>query len=138
VATLAHPDPAADISLAVDASDSHVGAVLQQKEAGQWKPLSFYSKKLDAVQRKYSAFDRELLAAYLAVRHYGYSLEGRAFTLFTDHKPLTFALQRAKDPWTANQQRQLAFLAEFTSDIRHIAGGKNVVADALSRPAEQE
>ena len=31
VATLAHPDPAAHIFLAVDVSDTHVGAVLQQQ-----------------------------------------------------------------------------------------------------------
>ncbi len=30
VTSLAHPDPSAAISLACDASDSHVGAVLQQ------------------------------------------------------------------------------------------------------------
>ena len=33
------------------------------------------------------------------------------------------------------QQRHLSFIAEYTSDIRHIAGKANVVADALSRPA---
>jgi RNase H-like domain found in reverse transcriptase/Reverse transcriptase (RNA-dependent DNA polymerase) len=49
---LAHPDPAAAISLAVDASDWCVGAVLQQKEGDSWRPLSFYSKKLDAAQHK--------------------------------------------------------------------------------------
>ena len=31
MATLAHPDPAARVFLAVDASDTHVGAVLQQQ-----------------------------------------------------------------------------------------------------------
>jgi RNase H-like domain found in reverse transcriptase len=71
----------------------------------------------------------------LAVRHFRYSLEGRRFTLYTDHKPLTFALKKAADPWTARQQRQLAFLAEYTSDIRHVAGGDNVVANTLSRPS---
>jgi hypothetical protein len=40
---LAHPDPAADISLAVDASNTHVGAVLQQKSSAAWQPLAFYS-----------------------------------------------------------------------------------------------
>jgi RNase H-like domain found in reverse transcriptase/Reverse transcriptase (RNA-dependent DNA polymerase)/Integrase zinc binding domain/Integrase core domain len=134
--SLAHPDPAAGISLAVDASDTHVGAVLQQGRGASKQPLAYYSKKLDAAQRRYSAFDRELLAAYLAVRHFRYSLEGRRFTLYTDHKPLTFALRRVADPWTARQQRQLAFLAEYTSDIQHIAGGDNVVADLLSRPGD--
>jgi hypothetical protein len=52
----------------------------------------------------------------------------------TDQKPLTTAINRASDPWTAWQCRQLAYVAEYTSDIRHIAGTSNVVADALSRP----
>jgi transposase InsO family protein len=61
-------------------------------------------------------------------------LEGRAFTIYTDHKPLTYAVGRTSDPWTGRQARQLAYIAEFTSDIRHIAGKENTIADALSRP----
>ena len=34
VPVLTHPEPGAPISLAVDASDAHVGAVLQQKLRG--------------------------------------------------------------------------------------------------------
>ncbi|KAJ8369237.1 hypothetical protein SKAU_G00092650 [Synaphobranchus kaupii] len=33
----------------------------------------------------------------------------------------------------ANAQRQLAFISEFTTDIRHVAGKDNRVADCLSR-----
>jgi hypothetical protein len=60
-------------------------------------------------------------------------LEGRQFTLFTDHKPLTQALFRSSDPWTPRQCRQLSYIAKHTSDICHIAGLDNVVADMLSR-----
>jgi cleavage and polyadenylation specificity factor subunit 1 len=63
-------------------------------------------------------------------------LEGRQFTLYTDHKPLTFALSKAAEPWTARQCRHLSYVAEFTGDIRHIAGQDNVVADTLSRPPQ--
>jgi Reverse transcriptase (RNA-dependent DNA polymerase)/RNase H-like domain found in reverse transcriptase len=45
------PDPEAELSLAVDASDSHVGAVLQQRRGGSWVPLSFFSKKLAAAEQ---------------------------------------------------------------------------------------
>jgi hypothetical protein len=48
--------------------------------------------------------------------------------------PLTFALKRTTDPWTARQQRQLAYLAEFSVQLCHVKGTNNVVADALSRP----
>ena len=58
---LSHPLPAAQLSLATDASDSHIGGVLQQQEAGAWQPLGFYSRKLSETECGYSAFDRELL-----------------------------------------------------------------------------
>jgi hypothetical protein len=59
-------------------------------------------------------------------------LEGRQFTIYTDHKPLTYALSRTSDPWSARQARQLSYLAEHTADIRHIASEENMVADTLS------
>ena len=65
---LAHPEATAQLALAVDALETHCGAVLQQHMVGGWRPLSFFSVKLDSTQRKYSAFDWELLAVYLAVR----------------------------------------------------------------------
>lgn len=42
-----------------DASDSAVGAVLQQYVDGQWQSIP---KKLQPAETRYSAFDRELLA----------------------------------------------------------------------------
>jgi hypothetical protein len=71
------------------------GEVLQQQSGRQLQPLANYSCKLDTAQQKYSAFDRELLAAYLAVRHFRFMLEGRDFVIFSDHKPLSLALQRS-------------------------------------------
>jgi len=62
-------------------------------------------------------------------------VEGRPLRVLTNHKPLTFALHRQSDAWSARQQRQLSFVAEYTSDVQHLLGAENVVADALSRPA---
>jgi hypothetical protein len=131
---LAHPAPNALLSLATDASDTHVGGVLQQLTGGRWQPLVFYSKKLSGAGTRYSTFDRELLAALSAVRHFRFLMKGRQFRLLTDHKPLVTSLFRTTPLWSACQQWQLSFIAEFTSDIRHTPGQENVVADALSRP----
>jgi transposase InsO family protein len=133
---LAHRTVGAELSVVVDASATHIGACLQQRLPGRkvWQPLGFFSKKLEAAQQKYSAFDRELFACYAGIHHFRYMLDGRRFAIFTDHKPLTYALARVSEPWTARQSRQLFYVAEFTSDIRHIAGAANVVADTLSRP----
>ena len=62
-------------------------------------------------------------------------LEGRDFTIFTDHKLLTHALFRVSPPWSACQQCHLSYLAEFKSSVVHIPGPENLVADTLSRPS---
>ena len=131
---LVFPLPAAKISLAVDASESHIGGVMQQWERGGWRPLAFFSKKLNAAQAKSSAFDRELLAVYMAVRHFRFMLEGRQFAIFTDHRPLVAAITRVSPPWSTRQQRHLSFISEFSTDMRYLPGSDNVVADSLSRP----
>jgi len=51
----------------MDASDHAVGAVLEQQIDSVWCPISYFSWKLHPAERKYSTFDRELLAAYLAI-----------------------------------------------------------------------
>lgn len=60
-------------------------------------------------------------------------MEGKDFTVFTDHKPLNFAFAKVSDPSSARQQRHLAAISEYTTCVRHIAGKTNLVADTLSR-----
>jgi hypothetical protein len=55
---------------------SAMGAVLQQRVKNVWQPLAF-SKKLSPAQQKYSAYDRELLSIYEAVKHIRHILEAR-------------------------------------------------------------
>ena len=81
--------------------------------------------------RKHSKYDRELLAAYSSVKNFCYLLEGRRFTLYTDHKPLTFALQQQQDK--ASPIQTFRFIAKYTTDICHISGIQTILADTLSR-----
>ncbi|KAI5724763.1 hypothetical protein M8J77_006869 [Diaphorina citri] len=54
-------------------------------------PMPHSHLKLSTAEKKYGTYDRELLAIYLAVKHFLHMIEGRVFTIYTDHKPLTFA-----------------------------------------------
>ena len=130
---LAHPKPDALTNIMTDTSSTAVGAVLQQFIDGQWRPISFFSKTLQPAEVRYSTFDRELLAVYLALKHFRHFVEGRTFHVSTDHKPLTYALAARADRHSPRQARQLDFIAQFTTDIRHVRGTDNAVADALSR-----
>jgi cleavage and polyadenylation specificity factor subunit 1 len=60
-------------------------------------------------------------------------LEARHFTIFTDHKPITYAFQQKREKCTPRQFNHLDFVAQFMTDIKHISVQENVVADALSR-----
>ncbi|GFT45243.1 retrovirus-related Pol polyprotein from transposon opus [Trichonephila clavipes] len=131
--TLAHPSPSAPLALHVDASDYAIGGALHQVVDSELQPLAFFSRKLTSSEKSYSAYDRELLAIYSAIRHFRYMLEARDFTVFTDHKPLTYAFRQKSDKCSPRQIRQLDFISQFTTNIVHIPGSDNIAADVLSR-----
>lgn len=130
---LAFPSDDAHLVLNVDASNFGIGAVLQQVVGGLLQPLGFFSKKLSSTQSKYKTYDRELLAAYQAVKHFRYMLDGRIFTILTDHEPLTQAFIKRSEDQVPRVIEQLSYIGEFTTDIRHIKGTENIIADLLSR-----
>ena len=88
---------------------------------------------MSMAQEKYSAYERELLAIYEAVKYFRHMLEARHFLIFTDHKPLTYAFSQKQDKCTPRQFNHLDFISQFTTDISHISRQDNVVNDALSR-----
>lgn len=118
---------------ACDASTDSAGAVLEQFHLGTWQPLHFYSHQFSLTKSRYSAFDRELLLAYLSVRRFQPFIEGRCCQLITDHKPLIHAWLHRTDLWSPRQQRHLSAIAEFIMDIQHCSGELNIMPDALSR-----
>lgn len=135
-ALLAHPDADGKLALVTDASDLAMGAVLQQRKDNAWIPLAFFSRKLSPSQQKYSPYDRELLAIYESIKYFRHMLEARHFVIYTDHKPLSFAFHQRKANCSPRQFRHLDYISQFTTDIRHISGKNNVVADTLSRIEE--
>lgn len=126
-------DPDCPLELVCDASNIAIGAVLQQRKSDCIAPLMFFSRKLKDSQTHYSTYDKELLAIYQAVKHFQFMLEGRPFKILTDHRPLQFAFSTIAER-SPIQKRYLSYISQFSTDIVHIAGQDNVVADALSRP----
>lgn len=133
VTHLAHPEPDCKLALFTDASDFAVAGALHKVTPEGYVPLSFFSKKLNNAQCKYSVFDKELLAIYLSIIHFRFMLEGHDFYVATDHKPLTFALAQGSEKCSPRRLRHLEFISQFTNDIRYVQGSQNFVADALSR-----
>ena len=124
---LAHPNPSAMFYIFTDASDTAVGAALQQRVGDAWQPLAFYSHKINTALQKYSPYDRK------AIKYSRHMIEGRPFVILTDHKPLISAFQQRRDKCCPRQFRHLEFIGQFSTEFRHVSGQDNVVADALSR-----
>ena len=93
----------------------------------------YFSRKLNSAQQNYSTFDCELLVIYLSIQHFRYFTEGCDCFIVTDHKPLTYALRSRSSNRSPHQAQQLDYISQFTSDVHHLPGSANGVADILSR-----
>merc|ERR1711929_77548 len=74
-------------------------------------------------------------AVQQALRHFHAEISGRHLVIFSDHKPFVQAFASERPP----QHDQIAYnqlmeIAQWTSDVRHLPGKLNWVADSLSRP----
>ena len=74
---LAYPEPEGKFILDTDASGDSVGAVLSQEQDGFEKVISYYSKALSKAERSYCVTRKELLAVFLALKHFHPYLYGR-------------------------------------------------------------
>lgn len=131
---LRSPDFNRKFLLKTDASDVGVGAVLEQEFEDGKHPIVFLSKKLTGPECNYAVIEKECFAIVWAVKALRLYLEGKEFTIFSDHAPLQW-LQKVK---TTNQRllRWSLVLQEYKFTILHVAGTANCVADALSRSVE--
>ena len=131
---LSYPDPEAKISLQTDASLNCAGCVLQQTlPSGETVPIACFSKTFNKAQQSYSTFDRELLAAYLAVKHFRNFIEGQNAILYTDHRPLIGAIESKREPHSAMQQRYLSYISQYVDKVEYVRGELNFLPDLLSR-----
>ena len=130
---LAYFDVTAKTELLTDASKLAIGGVVQQTDAaGNCRPIGFYSRRLTDTESNYATYERELLGVkdtLLAFRHW---LLGVPISIRTDHDSLKWLM--SQQDITGKRLRWLAIISEFNvTEIKHIPGTANIVADVLSR-----
>lgn len=133
---LHHPVANSELILYTDASDIAIGAALHQRNNDELQPLAFFSRKLKSAETRYSAYDRELLAIQQAVSHFRNFIEGQRCIVYTDHKPLIYMYTKKADKESPRQSRAIDFISQFVTEIRHVPGQSNVMADLLSRACD--
>ena len=139
---LRYPDFKRPFALFVDAAGGAslsqsdkggIGALLAQPpspSSDSFAPISYFSRALRGSERKYSAFDLELLALTEALRHFQEYIAGQNTIVYTDHKPLSDA-SRASNSKTS--MRLTDIIQTFDVTIKYRKGRENGAADALSR-----
>ena len=86
--TLGYYDINAETQVIADASTVGLGGVLVQKQNGQYRVISYASRSLTDVERRYLQTEKEALALVWACERFHPYLYGAKFELITDHKPL--------------------------------------------------
>jgi hypothetical protein len=138
--SITYSEPLQPIIVAVDGSKKGWGAVLMQLDLNNRRhPVRYESGVWSKSERNWDSGKHECKALLLTLKKFRSYLYGVQFTVETDAKTLVAQLQRsATDLPGALVTRWLALLNLWDFDIVHVAGKKNVVADALSRRPEGE
>ena len=109
-----------------------LGAVLAQKQQGEFRVIMYASRSLTEVERRYSQTEREALAIVWARERFHTYLYGIKFHLVTDHNPLEyFCTRRSREPPAGIEHRVLR-MQVFDYTIGYKPGSQNI-ADSLSR-----
>ncbi len=134
---LRFPDFNKRFVLATDASQTGIGGILYQPDDEQntitsTNIVAITSKKLDATQRNYPVYKKELFAVIHSLRKFHSYIWGRRDVLvLTDHRPLIHILNQ-KNLSVALQQ-WLDVLLHYDLHIQYRPGLLHVYPDAISR-----
>jgi hypothetical protein len=133
------PDFARAFTLATDACEYAIGAVLSQEVESKEKPIAYFSRALSKTQRNYSTSEKELMAIVVAIEHFHEYLYGVQFVVLTDHQPLTGLFKGTNAKSVSRLARWTARLQNYSFRVQYKRGKANGNADAMSRwPDEQE
>jgi len=128
---LANPDFTKDFVVKCDASSYALGACLTQGTGQDEHVIEYSSRQLIGPELRYSVLEREALSIFWALTKYRYYLEGREFTVITDHKPLC-ALLNVRSP-NCRLAHYALQLQDLPVKIIYQPGRYNNLPDALSR-----
>lgn len=94
------------------------------------------SKTLTSPEQRYCQTEREALAIVWSIEKFRFYVYGRQFTLYTDHKPLTYMFQPTSKP-CARIERWVLRLQQYEFTVVHKSGKENI-ADTFSRLSATE
>jgi hypothetical protein len=130
---LRRPDFNEPFILYTDWSKTTVAACLSQYDAGAKHDyaVAFASMKLSPAQQNYAASEGECFAVVWAVKLFRPYLQGRPFTIVTDHAALKWLM--STQDFTGKLARWSLKLQEYEFEIEHRPGKTHGNVDGLTR-----
>ncbi|XP_074597888.1 uncharacterized protein LOC141852696 [Brevipalpus obovatus] len=129
--------------LSCDASNKAIGGILMQEETlinentkeeeKSWRPITYYSQVLLSHQKNYTVSEKELLGILIGITKFRNYLEGKEFTVETDHHALC---QLTKLKFKNGRLNRWSLLLQgFRYNVVY-RNGKDHLPDCLSRLCE--
>ena len=98
--------------------------MLQQSHGQFFQALAFFSRKCPLL-RRITLTPRSWLPSQLSGTSGSCWRGGSSHSTYTDHKPLTTALVKSSEPWSARQQRLNLLLSCFAHSWQGQCGGQH-------------
>ena len=134
--TLKYFNAEAQTRIVADAGPEELSAVLTQNQEENWVVISYASRNLSDVEKRYSQTEKEALALVWACERFNIYVFGRKFELETDHKALECIYTPQSKP-SARIERWVLRLQSYDYKVVY-RPGKGNIADALSRLNQKE
>ena len=122
--------------LYTDASDTAIGAELQQEIDGEWRPVALFSRKLTGSQNNWSTREKETYAIVAALRKWHEYIGFQPVEVRSDHRSLENWITEHIDTPSGPRGRRARWhetFSQFDLTINYVPGPDNTIADAMSR-----
>ena len=123
-----------NLCLSISASPVGLGAVLTQLQENEWQVISYTSRSLTDVERRYSQIEKEASAFVWACERFSLYILGREIELETDHKLLEYIYSRTSKP-PARIEGWILRLQAYNFRVVYRPGKTNIPVKAEFQPS---
>ena len=119
------------IRISCDASQSGLGAILEQKHGEEWHPVAYASRSLNTAERNYCQIEKEMLSIVFSCERFKEYVYVQKFEILIDHLPLRSIFDKPLWKSPAQLQRFLLRLQRYNFNMKYLRG-KHLVITILA------